>query len=110
MSFVANNIQLFSLTMTKTLIKLERLSLPFHPGLIFKAKSLSLTGRLKRCYTWAGSYLTCKYKTLLEKLASDKWSSLFIHFIRDKEKGFIRLNFGMTFLARSSWTKFLKKF
>ncbi len=46
-----------------------------------KAGSLPLSGTPEKCFTWVGSCLTCKYYTILERLASDEHSCLLRKFI-----------------------------
>jgi hypothetical protein len=72
----------------------------FQPSLMFvgKTRNLLKTGAPERCFTLAGSGLTYKYYTRLERLATDKQSSLVRTLVNSEHKFFITLDTGSNLL------------
>ncbi len=70
--------------------KLDRLSpgRPFQSSLmsVRKARSLPKSGASERCFTRAGSYLTCKHWIRLERPAGDRHSTLLQAFLNNGRK------------------------
>ncbi len=65
----------------------------FKPSLMVvgKARAYPRGQHLKRCSTWVGSNLTHKHYTKLEKLATNKYSSLLRRFINYSHKKFYNI-------------------
>ena len=65
--------------------------------LVGKARAYPRGQHLKRCSTWVGSSLNHKHLTKLEKLATNKHSSLLRKSVNYRQKGFITLAPNMIF-------------
>jgi hypothetical protein len=76
-----------------TTVSYDFLCLPFQPNLLFmgKARSLPLNGAPERGFTWVGSCLARKHKSIIERLAKDKHSSLLRIFVTYGRKKFYNI-------------------